>query len=84
MRDMTHYRRCSGCGKVYHRVNTIDVWTLRMPGKRLGWIKQKVKLCNSCCSQKQAERMMTVAHVPIQQRTIVNLTGAPMVAKGSR
>ena len=66
MRDLTHYRRCSGCGKVYHRVNTIDVWTMRMPGRRLGWIKMKVKLCNACCSQKQAERMMAVAQIPLQ------------------
>lgn len=37
-----------------------------MPGRRLGWIKMKVKLCNACCSQKQAERMMAVAQIPLQ------------------
>ncbi len=65
MSDST-YRRCHGCGKTYFRVNTVDVWLLRMPGKRLGWMKQRVKLCNACCSQKQAEKMITMTHVPVQ------------------
>jgi len=58
-------RRCYGCGKQYLRVNIVDVWTLRMPGKRFGWLKQKVKLCNACCSQRQAHQMMSITHVVV-------------------
>ena len=53
-------RNCSHCGTPYLRVNTIDVWTIRMPGSRFGWVKEKVKLCNTCCSKRDTERMMLI------------------------
>lgn len=72
-----NYRRCHGCGKTYHRVNTIDVWTIRNEGHRLGWNKQKVKLCNKCCTARQAERMMTVAHMQV-----IPVTSTRRIANG--
>lgn len=69
MRSITKTKRkfnryCTQCGAVYLRVNVVDVWTIRAPGKRLGWIKEKTKLCNACCTLKQAAKMMLAADLP--------------------
>ena len=57
-------RECSQCGARYLRMNVVDVWTVRAPGKRAGWIKEKTRLCNACCTLRQAAKMMLAADMP--------------------
>ena len=56
-------RRCSICGKTYHRRNLQEVWDVRNPGRRIGWHKEVIKTCMNCLSKQQALRIISIAIV---------------------
>jgi hypothetical protein len=62
-------RKCSSCGHGYYRVNTVEVWDARTPGKRLGWHKTRAKICTRCQDQKESKRIL--GYVSIEHNKMV-------------
>lgn len=64
-------RRCSQCGHPYYRVNAASLWTIRTPGKRLGWHKEIVKVCLKCMTKKQAEQVIRIADIQFSDKEVI-------------
>jgi len=58
-------RRCSVCGKVYHRCNRIRVWTAVNPGHQMGWMVEDLKVCTTCFNAKKAQRVVSIATIAL-------------------
>ena len=63
--------RCSQCGKPYYRRNMMEAWTIRNPGKRIGWHKDIVKVCLACMDQRQAQGIIEIADVQFSRKEVV-------------
>jgi len=61
MAGYAQYRTCAICQKVYSRSNRLRIWTVRNFGKRDGWVKEDLKVCNFCMNQSQSSRVLMIA-----------------------
>lgn len=64
-------RRCSRCGEHYYRVNKLEQWTGRSPGKRLGWHKDIARVCTNCQGIKESLDLMEIADVQFSKKAVV-------------
>ena len=69
-------KECEKCGHPYYRRNKIEVWTGQNPGKRSGWLKEELKICNTCMPQMAAQRLLV--------RMDIRITKAGKVIRISR
>lgn len=54
-------RICDVCKNTYRRRNLTEMWTVRNPGHRKGWLKTIQKVCIKCLSVAQAHRILDLA-----------------------
>lgn len=64
-------RRCSRCNSKYYRVNSVEQWTGRNMGKRLGWHKDRAKICLNCQDVRESIQMMELADVKFYKKSVV-------------
>jgi len=57
------YKCCTSCGKRYFRSNRLRIWTVRAPGKRIGWVKEDVKLCNACMDTQTMSKVLDLVRL---------------------
>lgn len=67
----TPARRCGRCNNGYYRVNKIEQWTGRTPGKRLGWHKEKLSICTNCQDSRESIRLVEMADVQYSKTTVI-------------
>lgn len=58
---------CSDCREPYYRRNLIEMWILRNPGQRIGWLKQTSKVCLTCLPVSKAHRILDLAEVAFEK-----------------
>ena len=65
-------RRCQSCGAPYLRRNLVEVWVVRAPGRREGWVKQLIRQCLRCQPEARSMQLLRVMQVRV---TVAGLAG---------
>ena len=58
-------RRCTRCGRPYHRRNLAEAWFVQSRDGRPWWTKQIARVCTTCLPPTRARVMLTAIKVQV-------------------